>query len=96
MQLPSRTDQNLLVPMTELQIVHHQENADIVRKILAGERGPRRDIVLLNAGAALTVAGSAADLAEGMKLAARSVDSGQAAEKLTALVDLSGRLAAER
>jgi len=34
-QLPSRTDQNLLVPMTELQMVHHQENADIVAKIVA-------------------------------------------------------------
>ena len=73
-----------------------RENADIVRKILAGERGPRRDIVLLNAGAALAVAGQAADLAGGMKLAARSVDSGEAAGKLGALADLSARLAAER
>lgn len=55
-------------------------NADILSRILAGEAGPRRDIVALNAAAALQVAGLAADWAEGMALAGRSIDSGAAAD----------------
>jgi anthranilate phosphoribosyltransferase len=60
-------------------------NAAIVREVLAGGRGPRRDVVLLNAAAALWVAGAAEDLAAGLALAADSVDSGRAREKLEAL-----------
>ena len=56
--------------------------ASIARSILDGEPGPRRDVVLLNAGAALEVAGFAADLAEGMATAARSIDDGDAAKTL--------------
>jgi anthranilate phosphoribosyltransferase len=55
------------------------ESAAIARAILAGEAGPHRDVVLLNAGAALEVAGAAASIAEGMELAARSIDGGSAA-----------------
>jgi len=63
-----------------------QENAAILRQILSGETGPRRNVVLLNAGAALMAAGQAADLKAGIDLAARAIDSGKAAEKLELLV----------
>lgn len=63
------------------------ENARIVGAVLGGEKGPRRDVVLLNAGAALVVAGAAPDLAAGIQLAADSLDSGQALEKLRQLVE---------
>jgi anthranilate phosphoribosyltransferase len=59
-----------------------QENAAIARAILAGEPGPGRDVVLLNAGAALVVAGAAGDPAEGVQLAASSLDSGAARDTL--------------
>jgi anthranilate phosphoribosyltransferase len=55
-----------------------QANAGILTRILAGEKGPQRDIVLLNSAAALIVTGSAADWAEGMALASESIDSGSA------------------
>jgi anthranilate phosphoribosyltransferase len=51
-------------------------NADILRKVFAGERGPRREIVLLNAAAVLVVAGVAPDLREGARLADEAIDSG--------------------
>ena len=70
------------------------ENAGIVRAILAGEGGPRRDIVLLNAAAALLAAGKVADLAEGVALARESIDSGRGQAALEALGELSRRLAA--
>ena len=63
-----------------------RENAETMRKIFSGEKGPVRDVVLLNAAATLVVAGEAADLKEGLESAARSVDSGAAMEKLDALV----------
>ena len=63
-----------------------EENARIVRAVLAGEKGARRDIVLMNAGAAIYVGGRAATLADGIRLAAESIDSGRAAQKLDALV----------
>jgi len=66
-----------------------RENAEIVRAVLAGESGPRRDIVLLNAAGALWVAGAAADLAAGLSLARRSLDEGAAARKLAQLAAAS-------
>lgn len=69
------------------------ENAGLVRSVLAGEPGPRRDVVLLNAGAALVVAGVAGDLASGVAVAAWSIDSGRALEKLESLIDLTTRAA---
>jgi anthranilate phosphoribosyltransferase len=54
----------------------------IARSILSGEAGPQRDIVLLNAAAALEVAGAAGSLAEGLEIAGRSIDSGAAAATL--------------
>jgi anthranilate phosphoribosyltransferase len=61
------------------------ENAAIIRAVLDGEKSPRRDVVLLNSAAALVAAGRAEHLAEAVPLAAKSIDSGTAAEKLEAL-----------
>jgi anthranilate phosphoribosyltransferase len=66
-----------------------KHNADIARRVLAGDKGPARDIVLLNAGAALFVAGSANSVAEGIALAARAIDSGAARERLTRMAAAS-------
>jgi anthranilate phosphoribosyltransferase len=63
------------------------ENAAIVRAVLAGEPGPRREIVCVNAAAALWVAGAAPDLAGGLPLARSSIDSGAARERLARLVE---------
>lgn len=68
-----------------------EQNAAILRAVLGGEVGPRRDIVLLNAAAALWVAGAAEALDEGLLMARRSIDSGSAAERLEALVRASNR-----
>lgn len=61
------------------------ENAKITVAILEGQKGSRRDIVVLNAAAGLTAAGRAADFKEGVKLAAESIDSGAALKKLEQL-----------
>lgn len=62
------------------------ENAEIVRGVLNGGKGPRRDVVLMNAGAALYVAGKAESLEAGIGLAAELIDSGAALRKLEAFV----------
>ena len=63
-------------------------NVGITRNILAGkEHGPKRNIVLLNAAAALTLAGKADDLHKGVKLAAEAIDSGAAEAKLYAMME---------
>lgn len=62
-----------------------EENARTTRGILAGERGPKRDIVLLNAAAALWVAEATASLEEGLVAAAKSIDDGAGLAKLDAL-----------
>ncbi len=64
-------------------------NAAIIREILGGKRSPRRDVVLLNAAAALVAAGRAEHLGDAMPLAARSIDSGAATAKLNALVQFT-------
>lgn len=61
------------------------ENAGIIHAIVSGEKSPRRDVVLLNAAAALVAAGKGNHIAEALPLAVKSIDSGAAAEKLTAL-----------
>ncbi len=66
-----------------------EECAAILKGILQGEKGPKRDMVLLNSGAALYVSGSADSIAQGMQLAADSIDSGKAAKKLASLVQLT-------
>jgi len=65
------------------------ENAAIIREVLGGKKSPRRDVVLLNAAAALVAAGRADHLAEAIPLAARSIDSGAAAAKLDALANFA-------
>lgn len=64
-------------------------NAEITRSVLNGEEGPRRDIVLLNAAAAIVAGDKARDLNEGVQIAAEVIDSGKALEKLDALVAAS-------
>ncbi|MEK6397972.1 MAG: anthranilate phosphoribosyltransferase, partial [Terriglobus sp.] len=66
------------------------ENAAILRGIVAGETGPKRDIVLLNAAAVLLVAGEAADLREGARIAAETIDRGKAEAFLARLSASSG------
>mgnify|MGYP002610671025 FL=1 len=63
-----------------------EENAAITRAILAGEKGVRRDAVLLNAGAGLYVGGKADSLADGVKLAATLIDEGMAQQTLNAFI----------
>ncbi|MBI5062746.1 MAG: anthranilate phosphoribosyltransferase [Desulfatitalea sp.] len=62
-----------------------QQNAAIVRAVLSGEKGARREVVLINAGAALVAAGKADSLKNGIEKAAGAIDSGKAREKLEAL-----------
>jgi len=64
-------------------------NAGLIRAILSGEPGPRRDIVVANASAAIVASGRAADFLEGAQLAAASIDSGQARKKLEALIEFT-------
>ena len=65
-------------------------SAAITHAILHGETGPRRDVVLLNAAAALEVSGNAGSLAEGLSMAAASIDSGAATDALSRWVTASG------
>ena len=69
------------------------ENAEAVRRVLAGEPGGRRDAVILNAGAALVAAGRAADVGVGVEIAAAAIDSGAAAATLERLVAFSNEVA---
>jgi anthranilate phosphoribosyltransferase len=61
-------------------------NAALIRAILSGESGPRRDIVVANAAAAIVASGRAANFLEGAQLAAASIDSGEARKKMNALM----------
>lgn len=69
------------------------ENAEIVRRILAGEKGPKRDIVLLNAAVCLYMAHNSITLRECVRMAADMIDSGKAAAKLDQFVRLTGEAA---
>ncbi len=70
------------------------ENAAIVRSIFSGERGPRRDLAVVNAGAAIYAAGAAASMADGVRRACEALDGGDAARALERYVDSSRRYAA--
>jgi anthranilate phosphoribosyltransferase len=72
------------------------DNAAIVEAVLGGADGPRRDVVLLNAGAALELAGRADSLGEGVVLAAATIDSGAASDRLERLRTRRRRLQASR
>ena len=73
-----------------------QQNASIIHAILDGEPGPKRDIVVMNAAAALVVGARARDLKEGAEFAAHAIDSGAARDRLDRLVVLSRELAASK
>ena len=68
-----------------------EENAEITRNILKGEKGHKRNAVLMNAGAALYIGGKAQSLKEGINLAAEIIDSGKALETLEKLIEVSNR-----
>ncbi len=66
-----------------------EENAQITRNILNGEKGPKRNIVLINAAAALVAASQAEDLKQGIRIAETAIDGGGAAQKMEALIKYS-------
>lgn len=68
-----------------------EENAAITLAILDGQKGPKRDAVLMNAGAALYIGGKASSMKEGVGLAADLIDSGKARETLRKLIEVSNR-----
>ena len=69
-----------------------EENAAITRSILKGEKGPRRDAILMNAGAALYIGDKARTMQDGVALAAELIDSGKAYETLQKLITASNRM----
>src|SRR5437867_811732 len=83
------------VSMRDLLGGDREQNAAIIHAILRGEPGPKRDIVVMNAAAALVVGVKARDFKEGVELAARSIDTGAARDKLEELVRFTGRLSQE-
>src|SRR5438034_281469 len=76
-------------PAGALQGGDAHQNARIIEDILAGTRGPARDVVLLNAGAALFIAGAAASVDDGIVRASRAIDRGDARKTLAQLVSIS-------
>jgi anthranilate phosphoribosyltransferase len=83
------------LPQASLEAIRggtSQENAATMRRLFQGEKGPLRDVVLLNSGAALMVGDRVHTIRQGIELAAEIVDSGEALGKLEALVELSQRL----
>ena len=78
--------------LAEIQGGTPQDNAQILRRIFSGERGPKRDVVVMNAAAALVVGKKARELTEGARLAEEVIDHGKALEKLNALVKVSQNL----
>lgn len=81
------------VPPDALRGGDVEVNANAVRRVLEGQHGPHREVVLLNAAQALVVAGRVADLADGLEGAASAIDSGRAAEALASLVEASQQAA---
>jgi anthranilate phosphoribosyltransferase len=77
-------------PLTALAGGDAAENAAIIRAVLAGEPGPRRDVVVLNTAAALVAAGRADHLKDAVHLAAEAIDSGAAQRKLDLLIAFTG------
>jgi len=73
-----------------------QQNAQLIRALLDGEIGPKRDVVLMNGAAALVAGGKARDLKDGVARAAQAIDTGAARDKLEALIGLSQKLAQEK
>ena len=73
-----------------------RDNAEVVRRVLAGERGPHRDIAVLNAGAAIYVGADEGTLEEGVRAAEAAIDDGRAAAVLERLVAFTGSVAGAR
>ena len=78
--------------LNDLKGGNPKENANAIRTMLSGERGSLRDIVALNAAAALIVAGKATDLRTGVVLAAKSIDDGSAMAALEKLISITGNV----
>jgi anthranilate phosphoribosyltransferase len=78
-------------PLADISGGDLHQNAEMIRDILAGKKSARRDVVLMNAAAALVAAGRADSLDEAMPMAAASLDSGAARSKLEALVEFTNR-----
>ncbi|BCR04072.1 anthranilate phosphoribosyltransferase [Desulfuromonas versatilis] len=75
--------------LSDLQGGDAERNAEIVREVLSGQAGPKREVVLLNSAFALVAAGLAEDVPAGLQRAAGAIDGGQALAKLEALVKMS-------
>jgi len=80
-----------LSPINKIVGGDAQENAKIIIDILNGSKGPKRDIVLLNSGAAIYTSGKAPNLKEGIEAAKQSIDSGDALKKLGALKEFTSK-----
>jgi anthranilate phosphoribosyltransferase len=78
--------------LREIQGGDAARNAQIIREVLDGKRGPKLDIVLLNASAALVAAGKATDFRDGVRIAHESIAAGKAREKLRLLVEFTNRI----
>ena len=78
-----------LARLSDLRGSDAAANAAIIRNVLNGEPGPHRDVVVLNAGAALLIAGKAPTVQDGIQLAASAIDEGKASEALARLVEFS-------
>jgi anthranilate phosphoribosyltransferase len=82
-------------PLDAVKTGSAAENAARIRAVFAGARGPDRDYIIMNAGAALMAAGKADSLRAGVEVAADTVDSGAARKTLNAFVALTTRLGAQ-
>jgi len=80
-------------PISEITAEGPEDSVGIIRKVLAGEAGPARDIVALNAGAAIYASGLEADLSAGVKRANEVLDSGDALSRMQKLAELSQSMA---
>ncbi len=81
-----------LQPLSKIIGGTAEDNAKIIINVLKGEKSPKRDIVLLNAGAAIYTSGKAANLKDGIEAAKQSIDSGNALSKLEALKEFTNRI----
>ncbi len=77
------------VTINDLQGADVDKNAQILTRVLEGEKGPYRDIVILNCGALFYIAEKAKNIKEGIKVAEESIDSGNALKKLKNLIKLT-------
>ena len=75
--------------LEDLVVSSVEESASIILSVLSGEKGPARDISILNAGCVIAVAGLAGDIPEGISKAEKAIDSGAAKASLDKLVEIS-------